>query len=62
MSTKLEINVRTLIVQCEDLAKDDTNNWLLRKYIKSLDTMINELEQSEEYVLLSTQFSFASIF
>lgn len=48
MATKLEINVRTLIVQCEDLAKDDTNNWLLKKYIKSLDTMINELEQGEE--------------
>lgn len=48
MGTKLEINVRTLIVQCEDLAKDDTNNWLLKKYIKSLDTMINELEQCEE--------------
>lgn len=48
MTTKLEINVRTLIVQCEDLTKDDTNNWLLKKYIKSLDTMIRELENGEE--------------
>lgn len=48
MATKLEKNVRTLIVQCEDLAKDDANNWLLKKYIKSLDTMIRELEGGEE--------------
>lgn len=48
MATKLEINVRTLIVQCEDLAKDDANNWLLKKYIKSLDTMINELDDCTE--------------
>lgn len=48
MASKLEINVRTLIVQCEDLAKDDTNNWLLKKYIKSLDTMIKELEDGDE--------------
>lgn len=48
MATKLEINVRTLIVQCEDLAKDDANSWLLKKYIKSLDTMINELQDSDE--------------
>lgn len=50
MSSKLEINIRTLIVQCEDLVKDDANNWLLKKYIKSLDTMIKELEDGEEYV------------
>lgn len=48
MTTKLEINVRTLIVQCEDLAKDDVNNWMLKKYIKSLDTMIRELEEGDE--------------
>lgn len=50
MSSKLERNIRTLIVQCEDLAKDDPINWLLKNYIKSLDTMIKELENYEEYV------------
>lgn len=50
MTSKLEINIRTLIVQCEDIAKDDKNNWLLKKYIRSLDTMIKELENGEEYV------------
>lgn len=50
MSSKLEINIRTLIVQCEDLVKDGSNNWLLKKYIKSLDTMIKELEDGGEYV------------
>lgn len=58
MTTKLEINVRTLIVQCEDLVKDDTNNWLLKKYIKSLDTMIKELEGSEKYVFLGFLIKF----
>lgn len=48
MSTKLEINIRTLIVQCEDLVKDDAKSWLLKKYIRSLDTMIKELEIGEE--------------
>lgn len=48
MTTKLEINIRTLIVQCEELVKDDANNWLLKKYIRSLDTMIKELEVDEE--------------
>lgn len=51
MSSKLEINIRTLIVQCEDLVKDDSNNWLLKKYIKSLDTMIKELEGGDEYAI-----------
>lgn len=58
MTTKLEINVRTLIVQCEDLVKDDTNNWLLKKYIKSLDTMIKELEGCEKYVFLGFLIQF----
>lgn len=48
MSSKLEINIRTLIVQCEELIKEDSNNWLLKKYIRSLDTMIKELENSDE--------------
>lgn len=51
MASTLEINIRSLIVQCEELAKDDTNNWLLKKYIRSLDTMINELEGGMEYVI-----------
>lgn len=48
MSSKLEINIRSLIVHCEELIKDDPKNWLAKKYIKSLDTMIRELENSEE--------------
>lgn len=48
MASKLEINIRTLIVQCEDLVKEDAKSWLLKNYIKSLDTMIKELEVGEE--------------
>lgn len=51
MASKLEINIRSLIVHCEEIVKEDPKNWLLKKYIKSLDTMIRELEQMTEYVL-----------
>lgn len=50
MAPKLEMNIRSLIVHCEEIAKEDPKNWLLKKYIKSLDTMIKELEDNEEYV------------
>lgn len=57
MTSELEKNIRTLIVQCEYFAKDDKNDWLLKKYIRSLDTMINELEISAVYVeLISIHF------
>ncbi|XP_013118700.1 vesicle transport protein USE1 [Stomoxys calcitrans] len=42
-STKLNVNIRTLLANCEELAKDETNFWRLKKFIKSLDTMIEEL-------------------
>lgn len=48
MASKLEINIRSLIVHCEELVKDDPKNWLLKKYIKSLDTMITELDETDE--------------
>lgn len=48
MTSKLEINVRSLIAQCEELASVDQQDWRLKKYIKSLDTMISELEDQFE--------------
>lgn len=48
MGTRLEVNVRTLISHCEELAKEESNTWRLKKYIKSLDTMVKELDSSEE--------------
>lgn len=51
MASKLEMNIRSLIVHCEEIVKEDPKNWLLKKYIKSLDTMIKELENTTEYVL-----------
>lgn len=52
MASKLEINIRSLIVHCEEIVKNDPANWLLKKYIKSLDTMIKELEETAEYAKL----------
>lgn len=49
MASKLEMNIRSLIVHCEEIVKNDATNWLLKKYIKSLDTMIKELEETAEY-------------
>ena len=44
MSAKLEINIKTLLVHCEELVKDDSQRWRLSRYIKSIDTMLKELE------------------
>lgn len=48
MATKLNVNIRTLLANCEELAKEETNYWRLKKFIKSLDTMIDELKSMEE--------------
>lgn len=50
MTAKLEIDVRGLLSHCEELANEDGNDWRLKKYIKSLNTMIQELDEQEEYV------------
>lgn len=47
MSTKLEINIRSLISHCEEMANDNNKDWRLKKYIKSLDTMISEFQEDE---------------
>lgn len=47
-TTKLEIDVRGLLVHCEELAMNDENDWRLKKYIKSLDTMVQELDEQLE--------------
>lgn len=50
MATKLNINIRSLLFNCEELAKDETNYWRLKKFIKSLSGMIEELKEYDEYV------------
>lgn len=44
MSKKLEANIRSLLSHCEELVKDSEQKWRLNRYIKSLDSMIKELE------------------
>ncbi|XP_023299790.2 vesicle transport protein USE1 [Lucilia cuprina] len=48
MATKLNVNIRTLLANCEELAKEEVNFWRLKKFIKSLDTMIDELKNMED--------------
>ncbi|XP_065361294.1 vesicle transport protein USE1 [Calliphora vicina] len=48
MATKLNVNIRTLLANCEELAKEEVNFWRLKKFIKSLDTMIVELKNMED--------------
>ncbi|XP_063226086.1 vesicle transport protein USE1 [Bacillus rossius redtenbacheri] len=44
--SRLEINFRRLLSQCEQLAKDDQqNNWRLEKYVGSLDEMVADLQK-----------------
>jgi unconventional SNARE in the endoplasmic reticulum protein 1 len=45
MSSTLEINIRSLLTNCEEMASADNKDWRLKKYIKSLDVMINEFEE-----------------
>ncbi|XP_073837447.1 vesicle transport protein Use1 [Musca autumnalis] len=47
-ATKLNVNIRTLLANCEELAKDEANYWRLKKFIKSLDTMIDELGSMDD--------------
>ncbi|XP_051166919.1 vesicle transport protein USE1 isoform X2 [Leptopilina boulardi] len=45
--TKDEINIRRLLRICESMAKNDiSSNWKLEKYIKTLDGMIETLNNS----------------
>lgn len=48
MATKLNVNIRTLLTNCEDLAKSEDNFWRLQKFLKSLSIMISELEAMAE--------------
>uniref|UniRef100_A0A182QXN9 Vesicle transport protein USE1 n=1 Tax=Anopheles farauti TaxID=69004 RepID=A0A182QXN9_9DIPT len=45
MTSKLEINIRSLITQCEEIVAVDKQDWRLKKYIRSLDIMIQEFEE-----------------
>ncbi|XP_053675763.1 vesicle transport protein USE1 [Anopheles nili] len=45
MGSKLEINIRSLIAQCEEIVTENKNDWRLKKYIRSLDVMVQELEE-----------------
>uniref|UniRef100_A0A2M4BYA4 Vesicle transport protein USE1 n=1 Tax=Anopheles marajoara TaxID=58244 RepID=A0A2M4BYA4_9DIPT len=48
MTSKLEVNFRTLISQCEGIVAVDPQDWRLKKYIRSLDTMLAELEDQTD--------------
>lgn len=48
MTSKLETNIRELLSQCETLIKDNNYSWRLKKYIKSLDDMIRDLENADQ--------------
>lgn len=54
MVSKLEINIRTLLTNCEELAKEESNFWSLKRYIKSLNTMIEELEETNKDISYKT--------
>lgn len=53
MSIKLNVNIRTLLNNCEELAKFKVNHVRLQPLVDSLQNMINELQQTDsKYVLL----------
>ncbi|XP_052892713.1 vesicle transport protein USE1 [Anopheles moucheti] len=48
MASKLEINIRSLIAQCEEIVAVDKQDWRLKKYIRSLDIMVEELGEQPD--------------
>ncbi|GLH01277.1 Vesicle transport protein USE1 [Gryllus bimaculatus] len=42
--SRLEVNVRRLLSQCENMAKEDSQDWRLHKYISALDEMVSSLQ------------------
>lgn len=42
MAAKLEVNLASLIVTCEELTNEE-DSWRLTRYIKNLDIMLSEL-------------------
>ncbi|XP_034133109.1 vesicle transport protein USE1 isoform X1 [Drosophila guanche] len=48
MATKLNVNIRTVLSNCEELAKSEENFWRLQKFIKALDIMVAELQAMDD--------------
>lgn len=44
--TKLEVRFRSLLVNCEELSDDESNFPRIRKFIRSLERMVEELHES----------------
>lgn len=47
MSAKLELSLRGLMKHCENTAEEDNLDWRLKKYVKTLSSMLDELELYE---------------
>lgn len=45
MVSKLELRFRSLLVNCEELIDDETNYPRIRKFIRSLERMMEELQE-----------------
>ncbi|XP_022213863.2 vesicle transport protein USE1 isoform X2 [Drosophila obscura] len=48
MATKLNVNIRTVLSNCEELVKDEDNFWRLQKFIKAVDIMVAELQALDD--------------
>lgn len=44
MSAKLELTIRGLLKHCEEAANEDNTDWRLKKYIRTLDGLLADLE------------------
>lgn len=47
MSVKLNVNIRTLLNNCEELSKHEVNHVRLQPLVDSLQKMINELQEAD---------------
>lgn len=48
MVSKLEVRFRSLLVNCEELSDDQSSYPRIRKFIRSLERMMEEMQESNE--------------
>lgn len=55
MVSKLEVRFRSLLVNCEELSKDELNFPRIRKFIRSLERMMGEIQDSTDLISEDTK-------
>lgn len=44
MSAKLELTIRGLLKKIEEAVEEDSTDWRIKKYVRTLDGLLSDLE------------------